>query len=41
MNEINSKHGKVQAFGLVRDEKGRPMFDDINNIPAPILGMLI
>ena len=40
MNNITAKQGKVQAFGLVRDEKGRPVFDDINNIPAPIWEML-
>jgi len=40
MNELKTKQGKFKGYGLVRDEKGRPVFDDINNIPAPIWGML-
>lgn len=32
--------GKIKAFVLVRDAKGKPKFDDINNIPEPIWNML-
>lgn len=28
------------VYGLVRDAQGRPKFDDIFNIPAPIWDML-
>ena len=40
MNDINAQQGKVQAFGLVRDERGRPVFDDASNIPEPLWNML-
>ena len=39
MNEMNAKRGKVVGYGLVRVD-GKPVFDDINNIPDPIWGML-
>jgi len=39
MNKINARRGKVVGYGLVRFQ-GKPVFDDINNIPDPIWGML-
>jgi hypothetical protein len=40
MNELKAAQGRVKAYGLVRDENGKPVFDDIENIPAPIWDML-
>jgi len=40
MNQIKTQLGKLKGYGLVRDENGRPVFDDINNIPDPIWNML-
>ena len=40
MNDIKAKQGKLLAYGLVRDEQGRPVFDDASNIPEPIWNML-
>ena len=40
MNELKTLPGKIKGYGLVRDEKGRPVFDNINNIPGPIWDML-
>jgi hypothetical protein len=40
MNELKASRGKVTAYGLVRDENGKPVFDDSENIPAPIWDML-
>jgi hypothetical protein len=40
MNELKAAQGRVKAYGLVRDENGKPVFDDIKNIPGPIWDML-
>jgi hypothetical protein len=40
MNDLKAAQGKVIAYGLVRDHNGRPVFDDIDNIDAPIWAML-
>lgn len=40
MTNIGSQPGTVRAYGLIRDKNGRPVIDDINNIPGPIWAML-
>ena len=40
MNELKTLPGRFKGYGLVRDENGKPVFDDINHIPDPIWNML-
>lgn len=40
MNELKTLPGRFKGYGLVRDENGKPIFDDINHIPDPIWNML-
>ena len=40
MDELKTQPGKFKGYGLVRDENGRPVFDDASNIPGPLWDML-
>lgn len=33
MTDVYAQEGKMQGYGLVRNAKGQPQFDDYNDIP--------